>query len=280
MLNSNGKIVVLQEAIKHVHAEGLIHDAVLVFKDNKIVIDALGVEDKQGVVDGGLTAYVEYPFEISTPEEVAIGNLSDLLDKLELFDRNDEVRVYTTEKNELVVDRENPKQVLRYDLADKKYIKSYPQGDRVSSWRPVTLKKTNGKEKPFVFTANISIEANILREYGKIVSKIKVSDDSGKVYVPIQIKDGKLTTVLKGDTTSLLREVPAITEKVLVDNIETVKTLSSGTATSKYGKELLDIIKLAYGTARLEMSDMSPIHIHYEHEGMTSDYLLQRYEEQ
>lgn len=280
MLNSKGKIVVLQEAVKHASANGMIHDAVLVFKDNKIVVDALGVEDKQGVVDGGLTAHIEYTFEVITPEEVAIGSLPDLLDKLELFERNDEVTVYTTAKNELVVERTEPRQVMTYELADKKYIKSYPQGDKVISWKPITLRRSkDGKEKTFEFSANITIEANILKEYGKKISKIKVSDDNGKVYVPVQIKDGKLTTVLKGETASLLTEVPAMSEKVVVDAVETIKILSLGTATSKYGKELLDLISLAHGKAKISMSDMSPVHIHYEYEGMSSDYMLRKHEE-
>lgn len=273
MLQAKGKIVVLQEVIKHARADGLIHDAVLNFADNKIVVEALGIEDKQGVVDATLTVRVEYPFEVTSPVEVSIEDLGDLLNKLELFERNDEVRVYTTADNKLVIDREAPKQTLTYDLADKKHVKSYPTGDKVGSWDPVTLKRNDGREKVLKFDASINIEANVLREYGKVVSEIK------PLYTPIQIKDGKLITALKGETVSLLREVPAMVEKVVVDGVETVKVRSTGTATSMFDKELHNLIKLAYGVATIKISEMSLGHIHYEHDGMKSDYLIQRYEE-
>lgn len=273
MLQAKGKIVVLQEVIRHARADGLIHDAVLNFADNKIVVEALGIEDKQGVVDATLTVRVEYPLEISSPTEVSIGDLGDLLNKLELFERNDEVKIYTTADNKFVVDREVPKQILTYDLADKKYVKSYPTGDKVVSWNPVTLKRSDGKEKVLKFDASISIEANVLREYGKVVSEIK------PLYTPIQIRDGKLITALKGETTSLLREVPAMVEKTKVGEVETVKILSSGTATSMFDKELHNLIKLAYGVATIRIGEMSLGHIHYELKGMKSDYLIQKYEE-
>lgn len=273
MLQAKGKIVVLQEAIKHVQADGLIHDAVLNFAENKIVVEALGIEDKQGVVDSTLTVRVEYPLEITSPAEVAIGNLGDLLDKLEMFDRNDDVIVYTTSDNKLVVDRENPKQTLTYDLADKKFIKSYPSGTRVVSWNPVTLRKPDGKERKFEFLAYAKIEANKLREYGKVVQQIK------PLYIPLQIADFKLLTAIKGETASLMREVEVLQEKTKVGDLESVRVHAGGTATSKYDKELFNLIKLAYGVATIRMSNDSPIHVHYEHEGMVSDYLLQKYEE-
>ncbi len=104
------------------------------------------------------------------------------------------------------------------------------------------------------------VDGQKLKEHGKKISMIGASS------IPLSIKDGKLITEVSGETSGLMREVEGVTSVV-------------GNASSSYDRELLMIFIHAIGIATLRLSEGSPIHIHFEHETMTADYLLQVHEE-
>jgi hypothetical protein len=249
----------LQELIRKVYLNGLINDAVLIFKDNRMKIEAIGFEDEQGVVDQTLTTDVSYPCEIIEGGEVGISKIGILLSNLELFERDDIIQLSISAKNELVVSRTTPPQVLTYDIADISFIKTYSTGLKTIFGAPIKLVKIDGKEKLIAFDTMVVVDGQKLKEHGKKVSTIKANS------IPISVKDGKLITDMKGETSGLMREVEGVISV-------------SGNASSSYDKEILTIFNHAIGTATLRLSEGSPVHIHYEHESMTADYLLQVHE--
>lgn len=254
------KMYNLQELIRKTHMGGLINDAVIKFQDNRMKIEAIGFEDEQGVVDQTITIDVNYPCETTENGEVALNLIGDLLTKLELFERDDIVQISVSAKNELVVARTTPPQVLLYDLADIKFIKTYSTGLKTIFGAPIKLVKLDGKEKLITFDTTVVVDGQKLKEHGAKISKIEAKS------VPLSIRDGKLITDVKGETSGLIREVEGVTSVV-------------GNASSIYDKEILTIFKYAIGMATLRLSEGSPIHIHFEHESMTADYLLQVFEE-
>lgn len=259
------KMMNLQELVRKVYLEGLINSAVIQFKNNRMTISAVGVEDEQGIVDQTLTIDVSYPCESMTEEgEISISFIddqkkADFLPKLELFERDDIVSL-SVSQNKLVVSRANPPQVLTYDLADKKFVKTYSEGLKTIFGTPIRLLKLDGKEKLISFDSSVVVDAQKLKDHGAKISKINAKS------IPLQIKEGKLITNLQGETSSLLREVEGVTSVV-------------GNASSIYSKELLKIIKQGIGTTTLRFSEGSPLHLHYEHESAIMDYLIQVHEE-
>lgn len=256
----------LQELIRKINLSGLINSAVIIFsKDNRMKIEAIGFEDEQGIVDATVTADVNYPCESVTEEgTIALNFLNDekrmdLLPKLELFERDDIVQISTT-KNELIVSRASPAQTLTYELASIEFVKSYSAGLKTIFGAPIRLViKADGKEKLIAFDTTIVVDGQKLKEHGSKISKINAES------VPLSAMNGKVITDLKGATSGLIREVEGVTSV-------------TGNAKSTYVKEILTIFAHAIGTATLRMSEGSPIHIHYEHESMTADYLLQVYD--
>jgi hypothetical protein len=223
-------------------------------------IEAIGIEDEQGVVDQTLTLDINYPCESMTEGgEVALNNLKEFLSNLEIYERTDIVQL-SVSNNELVVTRVTPPQVLTFELADKKFVKTYSEGLKTVFGTPIKMIRLDGKEKLISFDASVVVDAQKLKEHSSIVSEISTKS------VPITIKDGKLTTTVKGDISTLTRDVEGVTS-------------ATGNASSIYSKYLLPILKYGIGTATLRMSEGSPIHVHFEHESMTADYLLQVFEE-
>lgn len=260
MVNATVKMHNLQELIRKTYLKGLINNAVILFKDNRMKIEAIGIEDSQGIIDNTLTMDINYPCESMTEMgDVAVNDLGNLLGKLELFERDDVVQI-STSNNQLVVVRLNPAQTLFYDLADKKFVKTYSTGLKVIFGNPIKLIRADGKEKTITLDSSVVVDAQKLKEHGSKVSKIKGNS------VPLKIENGKLTTSMKDDTSGLTRDVEGVTTAI-------------GNASSSYIKELLTIFEQGIGTAVLRFQNNSPLHIHYEHESMTADYLIQVCEE-
>lgn len=265
MVNVTLKMHNLQELIRKTYLEGLINNVVIQFKDNRMKIEAIGIEDEQGTIDNTLTIDVNYPCESMTEGgEVAINLLDDnkkpsFLPKLEIFERDDIVQLYVN-NNQLVISRTTPMQVLTYDLVDKKFVKTYSTGLKAIFGTPIKLVKLDGKEKLIAFDSSVVVDAQKLKDHGAKVSKI------GAKSIPLKIKDGKLVTELKGETSSLIKEVEGVISAV-------------GNASSIYDKELLTILKMGIGTATLKLSEGSPMHVHFEYESMSCDYLIQVHED-
>jgi len=256
MLNVTVKMHNLQELIRKVYLNGLINDAVLMFKDNRMKIEAIGMEDEQGVVDQTLTIDVNYPCEVTEGGNVAINGIGTLLSNLELFERDDIVQLSISAKNELVVVRTTPSQVLTYDLADIQFIKTYSTGLKTIFGAPIKIVKLDGKEKLIAFDTTVVVDGQKLKEHAKKVSAIKATS------VPIRVIGGKLITDIKGEISGLTREVEGVTS-------------ASGNSGSTFKGDILTIFNHGIGTATLRFSEGSPIHVHFEHESMTADYLLQ-----
>lgn len=259
MVQAIVKMYNLQELIRKTYLNGLVNNAVVQFKDNRMKVEAIGIEDEQGVVDQTLTVDVNYPCETTENGEVALNNIGDFLSKLELFERDDIVQL-SVSNNNLVIGRATPSQVLSYELADPKFIKTHSVGLKTIFGTPIRLVKLDGKEKLISFDTTVVVDGQKLKDHASKISKIKA------VSIPISAKDGKLITDIKGETSGLVREVEGVTSVV-------------GNASSSFDKELLTIFNHAIGVATLRLSEGSPIHIHYEHESMSADYLLQVHEE-
>jgi hypothetical protein len=255
MVQATVKMHNLQELVRKTYLEGLINNAVILFKDNRMKIEAVGIEDEEGIIDQTLTIDVNYPCDTMTEAgEAPLTNLGDFLSNLEIFERDDVVQI-TTANNKLYVTRTSPPQVLDFDLADKKYVKTYSEGLKTIFGTPIKL-IMGDKQKDVAFNSVVVVDAQKLKEHGKKVSEINAKS------VPITIKDGKFITTVRGEVSGLTREVEGITE-------------ISGNATSEYDKEFLTILKRGIGVATLRFSEGSPLHIHFAHESMTADYLLQ-----
>ncbi len=258
-MQAKTKIYALQELIRKTHLNGLINNCVIIFRDGRMKTECVGIEDEQNIIDQTLTVDVNYPCETIENGEVALNNLGDFLSKLELFERDDIVQI-SIQNNSLIIGRITPPQVLTYELADIKFIKTYSTGLKTIFGTPIRLVKLDGKEKLISFDSSVVVDGQKLKEHGAKISKIKA------ISIPLSIKDGKLITDVKGETSGLMREVDGVTSVV-------------GNASSSYDKELLTIFNHAIGIATLRLSEGSPIHIHFEHEGMTFDALLQVHEE-
>ncbi len=260
MVNAIAKMHNLQELVRKVNLGGLIDNAVILFKDNRMKIEAIGTEDEEGIIDNTLTIDVDYPCEVVEAGEVGINHLGNFLANLELFERDDVVQISVYQNILTIVRASQPPQTLTFEVADTKYIKTYSTGLKVIFGTPIKLVLLNGETKLMTFDSSAIVDAQKLKEHASKVAKIDVK------YVPISIKDGKLITDVRGETSGLIREVDGVTAIV-------------GKASSLYDKELLTILRLGIGTATLKFSENAPLHIHFEHESMTADYLLQIHDE-
>jgi len=260
MVNVTVKMHNLQELIRKTHLEGLVRDVVVIFSDGRMKIEAIGTQDEQGVVDKAITLCVDYPCESTTESgEIALENIGTFLSNLELFERDDIVTITSTTK-EVYITRISPNQQITYELADKKFIKTYSEGLKTIFGNPIRLIKLDGKEKVIAFDSSVTVDAQKLKEHGAKISKIKAKN------VPISIKDGKLNTSVKGEVSGISREVEGVTS-------------ATGNASSTFIEGILKILKQGIGTATLRFSEGTPIHVHYEHETMKADYLVQVYTE-
>ena len=260
MLNATVKMHNLQELIRKTYLGGLITNAVIIFKDNRMKIEAIGIEDKEGIIDNTLTIDVNYPCVTVEGAEVGINKLGELLSNLEVFERDDEVQVTTTQTHLIITRTSQPPQSMIFELADPKFVKTYSTGLKVIFGNPIKLLRLDGKEKLIEFDSSVVVDAQKLKDHGSKVDKINVKS------IPVLIRNGKLITDVKGETSGLIREVDGITS-------------ITGNASTVCRKELLIIVKNGIGIATLRYSDGSPMYIHFEHESMTADYLLQIYEE-
>ena len=260
MINAIVKMYNLQELIRKVYLGGLINNAVIQFKDNIMQIEAIGIEDKEGFVDSSLTTNIKYPCETIEGGIAGINDLGTFLISLETFERDDVVQVNTTESSIIITRSSEPPQSINFDLVDIKYVKTYATGQKVVFGTPIRIIRSDGKEKSITFDACAVIDAQKLKDHGAKVDKIEIKN------MPMSIKDGKLITVVKAEIVELKREVAGVTS-------------ITGTASATYPKNLLTIIKSGIGTVTLKFSEGSPIHVHFEHESITADYLIQIHEE-
>ena len=263
MLNVTVKMHNLQELIRKSHLNGLVKDAVISFKDGRMKIEAMGFEDEQHVIDQTLTSEVNYPCETIENGDVAIPEIGVLLTSLEgQFERDDTVQLSVSAKNQLIISRTTQGTIpvtIAYNLTDIQFIKTYPIGIKTTFGVPIKLKMLNGSEKSVSFNATVVVDGQKLKDYAKKVSSVNA------VKIPISVIDGKVITEVSGEVLDLSRQMDGVIS-------------ATGNATSFYDKEMLIIFNHAIGTATLRLSDNSPIHIHFEHELMSADYLLQIWE--
>ena len=258
MVNVIVKTHNLQELVRKVHLDGLINNAVIQFKDNRMKIEAIGIEDKEGIIDNTLTIDVNYPCETVEGGLLGIGDLGAFLHGLEQFERDDVIQISSTE-TVITVTRASPLMSIDFEAADVKFIKTYAMGLKVIFGTPIKIVRADGKEKLFAFDSSITVDAQKLKQHGATISSIPDVKN-----MQIIVKDGKLSAEAKG------------TYKVKRD-LEGITTIT-GNAEEIYSKDIFAILKTGIGVATLKFSKASPIHISYVHESMTADYLLQAWD--
>lgn len=256
-------ILTLQEVINKTKCNNLVNSAVIEFKDGAVRTKGSGIEimpakkgdtatKAPGKVDGSMSFGVSYPTPVQEPGEVAIANLGDFLSKIGVFEKEDLVSAYVQD-NKLILSRELPVLVLDYDLADKKFIPTaHKEQQDVIYGSPVILKNLKGASKEFPFTTEIVMDASQLKAFASMASKIGVTK------VPLQVKDGKFISVLKGTGSGTMSEIK--TDKI------------TGTAQATYGAEVIDIFNTGFGLATLRFSDNLMLYIHYEMNQQKTDY--------
>lgn len=254
-MKSTMSILNLQEIIKKIKCNTLISSAVLEFKDGIVSSRGIGLQDKLGKVDGSFHYLIQQPAVIQEDGEICIGDLSSLLSKSEIFEKEDQVELGINEKNQLTIKREIPIQNLGYDLADKKFIlTAYKGSQNLAYGNPCVWTTSKGKEQKYEFTTEVVLDSSQLKSFADAASKIAPAK------VPLQVKDGVFHSAVKGEGTDLMREIK--TDKV------------EGNALSKYRIELLEIFKMGFGLATIRFSDNAPIYIHYKLNNQKADYLL------
>ncbi len=256
-------ILVLQEAIKKTRCNGLVNSAVIEFKDNQIQMKGSGIETMTGAkgevksagkVDGSMSFKVCYPTPVQEAGKMAVSNLADLLTNTEIFEKDDLVTAYI-QGNQLILSRELPVLTLTYDLADIKFVPSaWKEQQEVLFGNPIVLKNLKGVSKEFPLTAEVVMDAGQLKAFSGMANKIAVKK------VPLQVKDGKFVSVLKGASSSTLSE------------IKTDKT--TGEAIATYNSDILDIFNVGFGLATLKFGTNSMILLHYELNQQSADYIL------
>lgn len=254
MLNITAKMYNLQELVRRTYLEGLINNVVIQFKDNRMKIEAIGTEDEQGVVDQTLTVDVNYPCETKENGNIALKSLSDVLKALETFQRDDVVQI-TEMNNKITITRATPLHYIELESADIQYIKTYAQGFKTIFGNPIKLVNNEGKEKVISLDSCAVLDAQRLKEKGSGLSK------ANPLYVTVSIKDSKLMLSANGSFL-ISGEVDGVTS-------------ATGNATSAISEKILSIIRHGIGTATIRLSEGSPLHIRYEHESSTADYLVQ-----
>lgn len=248
-------ILTLNEMLKKVACGGLVNSAVITINDGKMHAEGLGIETGESKgVDGTLIWAVTYPMvSVEEPGEITIADIKDLLSKLGVYEKDDQVAMFT-DGAKLIISRESPKRVLTYDMVDKKYIKTQHVGTKVQLGNPIILTRTDGTTKKIEFTGTVVLDSVTLKELSKAIDVIKPTE------IPLQITADKFYSLLKGQNASLMPELK-------FDRI-------SGAATSKYTEEITNIFNLGFGIATVDVGNNSPVHIKFDAPGQTAEYML------
>lgn len=262
-MRSTTVILTLQELIKKVRCDGLVNSAVIEFKDGSIQSKGNGIEVASpakkgegtkvaGKVDGSMAFEVRLPMIVQEPGEIAVANLQDLLSTTEIFEKDDIVTL-SVQNNKLVMSRELPVAIVEYDLADRKFVPSaYKDQANTVFGSPVTLKNTKGATKEFPFTAEVVMDASQLKAFAAIANKISATR------VPLQVKDGKFISALKGNG------------KIMTAEIKTDK--AEGNAEASYNTTIIEIFNIGFGLATIRFATDSVIYVHYELNQQKADY--------
>lgn len=269
-------ILVLQELIRKTKCGNLINSAVIKLDNNTISTKGAGIE-LAGKIDGRMSFDVSYPCIVDESGLLAIKDLSDLLSKAEIFEKEDLVFAAVVD-NKLVLTRELPHRVVTYDLGDPKNIPTHykaktdvifnktipspeltPEQLAAGTIPPyripsVELVNPSGKSKEITFTGEAILDSNQLKSFATAAEKIAA------LKIPMEIKDGVLTSAIKGTGTDMLSEIR-------VDKAE-------GAALSKYGVQLLDIFKVGFGNSTVRLGNESFIHVQFKQDLQESNYLL------
>jgi len=269
-------ILVLQELIRKTKCNSLISSAVIKLEDNAISTKGSGVE-LAGKIDGRLSFEVSYPCVVEESGILPIKDISDLLSKTEVFEKEDVVDASVVD-NKLIMEREIPHRVITYDLGDAKNIPTSYKGKTTVLFNKtipaaeltpeqlaagaipeykipsVVIVNPSGKTKAIEFTAEAILDSNQLKGFASAAEKIS------PLKIPIQIKEGHLNSAIKGTGTDMADEIR-------VDKAE-------GEALSKYGVQLLELFKVGFGNATLRLGNETSIHVQYQQDEQRSNYLL------
>lgn len=266
-------ILVLQELIRKTKCNNLVNSAVIRLENNTISTKGSGVE-MAGKIDGRMSFNISYPCIVEEEGELPIKDITDLLSKTEIFEKEDLVAAEIAE-NKLVFSREIPKRILTYDLGDKKHIPtSYKGKTDIKFGVPTSVPETaptlgeviplsipkvvisnpSGKLQEIMFGAEAIMDSAQLKSFADAADKIK------PLKIPMQIAGGRLNSAIKGTGTDLVSEIR--TDKV------------EGEALSKYSVQILEIFKVGFGNATVRFGNDTAIHIHYQLDDQKSDYLL------
>lgn len=253
-MKSTIQILTLQELIKKVRCGNLINSAVLKFENGIISAEGKGIE-VSGRIDGSMSFSVQYPTIIVEAGETSLSNLQDLSSKIEIYEKEDQVPIFLQE-NKLIINRESPKLLLTYDIADKKFIPTHHKDTGVRFGNPTIL--SHGTE-----TVEISYHAEITFDSLKLFPLVRAIEKIKPTKINLQIKDGSLNVALKGIGSDLFFEIKG--------------DKSSGEALAKYDVVLMDILNVAFGTVTIMLGKVGtdlPIWIHFEQDAQKADYLL------
>ncbi len=269
-------ILVLQELIRKTKCNGLISSAVITLGNNSISTKGSGVE-LAGKIDGRLSFEVSYPCIVEEPGILPIKDISDLLSKTEVFEKEDVVDTSIVD-NKFIMEREIPHRVITYDLGDPKHIPTSYKGKTTVIFNKtiqqailtpeelsagtvpaykipsVVIVNPSGKTKEIEFTAEVVLDSNQLKGFASAAEKIS------PLKIPIQVKEGHLNSAIKGTGTDMADEIR-------VDKVE-------GEALSKYGVQLLELFKVGFGNATLRLGNETSIHVYYQQDSQKSNYLL------
>lgn len=269
-------ILVLQELIRKTKCNNLISSAIITLDNNSISTKGSGVE-LAGKIDGRLSFEVSYPCIVEESGILPIKDISDLLSKTEIFEKEDLVMA-TIVENKLVMTREIPHRVVTYDLGDPKHIPTAYKGKTTVIFNKkieqttltpeeltlgaipvykipsVVIVNPSGKEKVVDFTGEALLDATQLKSFASAAEKI------APLKIPMQIEDGHLNSAIKGTGTDMSSEIR-------VDKVE-------GAALSKYGVQLLEIFKVGFGNATLRFGNETAIHVQYHQDDQRSNYFL------
>lgn len=260
-------IMTLQEVIKKARCNTLVNSGAIEFLETGIIqAKGSGVElvttakkgettvKAPGKVDGSMSFFVKYPAVVQEAGKIVIGNLAHFLSQTEIFEKENQVTVALA-NNKVILTRELPFLQLDYDLADEKFVNSiWKEQQEVIFGSPVVLKNMKGLAKEFPFTAEVIMDAAQLKAFASMATKIDVKK------IPIQVKDGKFISMLKGSSgSSTLSEIKA-------DKI-------TGEASATYSKEVLELFNIGFGLATLRFAENSIIYLHFELGQQTADYI-------
>ena len=248
-------ILTFSEMLKKIQCGGLVNSAVITISDGKMHAEGLGIETGESKgVDGTLIWAATYPMvSVEEPGEITIADIKDLLSKLGVYEKDDQVAMFT-DGAKLIISRESPKRVLTYDMVDKKYIKTQHVGTKVQLGNPIILTRADGTTKKIEFTGTVILDSVTLKELSKAIDVIKPTE------IPLQITADKFYSLLKGQNASLMPELK-------FDHI-------SGAAVSKYTEEITNIFNLGFGIATVDIGNNSPVHIKFDAPGQTAEYML------